>query len=45
MFDGNEAFADAGAMAQAAAGLRHFTADRSGGDYADGCDGQCDQQG
>ena len=29
------------ATAQAAAGLRRL----SGGDYADGCDGQCDRQG
>ena len=36
------------AVVQAAAGLRSWTTLRSagpGGDYADGCDGQCDRQG
>ena len=33
------------AMVQAVAGLRRFTVERGGGDYADGCDGQCDHQG
>jgi predicted DCC family thiol-disulfide oxidoreductase YuxK len=36
------------AMVQAAAGLRSWTSVRRGGqegDYADGCDGQCDHQG
>jgi predicted DCC family thiol-disulfide oxidoreductase YuxK len=36
------------AMVQAAAGLRSWTSvrsERQGGDYADGCDGQCDRQG
>jgi predicted DCC family thiol-disulfide oxidoreductase YuxK len=32
---------DARAIVQAAAGLRRL----SGGDYADGCDGQCDREG
>jgi predicted DCC family thiol-disulfide oxidoreductase YuxK len=32
-------------MVQSVAGLRRFTVDRAGGDYADGCDGQCDHQG
>ncbi|MFB6723603.1 thiol-disulfide oxidoreductase DCC family protein [Kribbella sp. NPDC056345] len=32
-------------MIQAVAGLRRFTMDRGGGDYADGCDGRCDHQG
>lgn len=31
------------AMVQAAAGLRSWN--KAGGDYADGCDGQCDRQG
>lgn len=33
------------AMVQAAAGLRNWNLERVGGDYADGCDGQCDRQG
>jgi photosystem II stability/assembly factor-like uncharacterized protein len=34
------------AMVQAAAGLRTMLrSDAGGGDYADGCDGQCDRQG
>lgn len=33
------------AIVQAAAGLRSWTSVREGGDYADGCDGQCDRQG
>ena len=32
------------AIVQAAAGLRSWTSVRGGGDYADGCDGQCDRQ-
>ncbi len=33
------------AMVQAAAGLRRWNWEWTGGDYADGCDGQCDRQG
>jgi predicted DCC family thiol-disulfide oxidoreductase YuxK len=33
------------AMVQAAAGLRSWASVRAGGDYADGCDGQCDREG
>ncbi|MFC9694269.1 DCC1-like thiol-disulfide oxidoreductase family protein [Kribbella sp. NPDC056951] len=32
-------------MIQAVAGVRHLTVETRGGDYADGCDGQCDHQG
>lgn len=33
------------AIVQAAAGLRSWSSVRDGGDYADGCDGQCDREG
>ncbi|MEU4396616.1 DCC1-like thiol-disulfide oxidoreductase family protein [Kribbella sp. NPDC023855] len=33
------------AMVQAAAGLRSWNREGDRGDYADGCDGQCDRQG
>ncbi|WP_020392152.1 thiol-disulfide oxidoreductase DCC family protein [Kribbella catacumbae] len=33
------------AIVQAAAGLRSWNREWTGGDYADGCDGQCDRQG